>query len=95
MSLEEKISVLNRDYGSEIFWNWTNHFILPKKSSSNIKSMWSNQITTSNSFDLLSENSSYRLDANNGRAIENITMLRVTQTKAMNEIIPVSQLKKM
>ena len=44
----------------------TNHFILPKKSSSNIKPPPSNQITTSNSLDLLPEN----CDANNVISIE-------------------------
>ena len=43
----------------------TNHFILPKKSFSNIKPPSSNQITTSTSFDLLSENPENSLDANN------------------------------
>ena len=48
----------------------TNHFILPKKSSSNIKSPSCNQIATSNSFDLLSENTENSLDANNVISIE-------------------------
>ena len=43
----------------------TNPFFLPKKSSSNIKPPSSNLITTSNSFDLFSENSP---DANNVNA---------------------------
>ena len=47
----------------------TNHFILPKKSSSNIKPPSSNQITASNSFDLLSENIENRLGANSVTSI--------------------------
>ena len=47
----------------------TNHFILPKKSSSNIKPLSSNQITTSNSLDVLSENTENSLDANNVTSI--------------------------
>ena len=48
----------------------TNHFILPKESSSNIKPPPSNKITTSNSFDLLPENCENSLDANNVISIE-------------------------
>ena len=43
----------------------TNPFILPKWSSSNIKPPSSNLIATSNSFDLLSENTENGLDAIN------------------------------
>ena len=42
----------------------TNYFILPKKSLSNIKPPSSNQITASNCFDLLSENTENSLGAN-------------------------------
>ena len=48
----------------------TNHFILRKKTSSNIKTPAYNQITTSNSFDLLSENTENSLDVNNVISIE-------------------------
>ena len=47
----------------------TNPCILPKKSLSNIKPPSSNLTTTSNSFDLLSENTENRLDANNVNVI--------------------------
>ena len=45
-------------------------FILPKNSSLNIKPPLSNQISMSNSFDLLPENSENSLDANNVISIE-------------------------
>ena len=48
----------------------TNHFNLPQKSSSDIKLPSSNQITTSNSFDLLSENTDNSFDANNVVSVE-------------------------
>ena len=48
----------------------TNHFILPQKSSSNIKPPSSNQITTSNSFYLLSKNTDNSFDANNVISVE-------------------------
>ena len=68
----------------------TNPFFLPKKSSSNIKPPSSNLITTSNSFDLLSENTKKCLDTSNVISAE-ITILSVTETKATNQLIPVSQ----
>ena len=43
----------------------TNPFFLPKKSLSNIKLPSSNLITTSSSFDLLSENTEKCLDTSN------------------------------
>ena len=48
----------------------TNHFILPQKSSSNIKPPSSNQITTSNGFDQLSGNTDNNFDANNVISVE-------------------------
>ena len=48
----------------------TNHFILPKTSSSNVKPPSPNQITTSNSFQLLSGNTENSLDANNAISIK-------------------------
>ena len=48
----------------------TNHFNLPQKSSSDIKLPSSNQITRSNSFDLLSENTDNSFDANNVVSVE-------------------------
>ena len=48
----------------------TNHFILPRKSSWKIKLPSSNQITTSNAFDLLSYNTVNSLVANNVMPVE-------------------------
>ena len=48
----------------------TNHSSLPQKSSSNIKPPSSNQITTSNSFYLLSKNTDNSFDANNVISVE-------------------------
>lgn len=47
----------------------TNPFILFKKISSNIKPLSSNLITTSNSFELLSENTENSIDAKNVNVI--------------------------
>ena len=69
----------------------TNHFILPKKRSSNIKPTSSNQKTKSNTFGFLSQNSENSPDAKNVISVEDRNMLRVTT----NLIMQVLQLREM